>query len=173
MKKRPVTLLCLLWFSLFLAGCCYFASVSGVQYHEDYALAIEYDADLAELIRISIEEANVLSAIGIIGCLFVSFLLWWLSCLPVVVIRMKKAAISRPALRYISSFAPYIVAMLIVEYVLEKGRPIFGMYDECLNLLTLPAAVLMIGSLGSIVMIFMGCHLPWKRALIQKKSELG
>ena len=94
MKNRPVTLLCLLWFSLFLAGCCYFVSVSGVQYHEDYALAIEYDADLAELIRISIEEANVLSAIGIIGCLFVSFLLWWLSCLPVVVIRMKKAAIS-------------------------------------------------------------------------------
>ena len=171
--KRPMTMLTLLWGILFIAGFCYFAVNSGQQYHHEYSLAMGDDDELAELIRITIEEANVLSAIGVNVCLFVCFLLWWLSCLPIAVIRMKRAAISRPALRYIVSFIPYFVALRIVAYALESGRALYGEYDASLGLLTLTAAVLIIGSLGSMLMIYLGCHLPWKKALIQKTAELS
>ena len=83
-----MTMLTLLWGILLIAGFCYFAVTSGQQYHHEYSMAMEDDEVLAELIRITIEEANVLSAIGVNGCLFVCFLLWWLSCLPVAVLRM-------------------------------------------------------------------------------------
>lgn len=173
MRARLITTLSLLWGMLFLAGCGYFCAVSGVQYHEEYSLAMGDDEASAELTRISIEEANVLSAIGVNGCLFVCFLLWWLSCLPVAVLRMKRAAVSRPALRYIASFIPYFVALRVVAYALENGRSIYGDYDASLCLLTLTAVVLIIGSFGSMMMIYFCCHLPWKKALIRKSAELS
>ena len=168
-----MTMLTLLWGILLIAGFCYFAVTSGQQYHHEYSMAMGDDEVLAELIRITIEEANVLSAIGVNGCLFVCFLLWWLSCLPVAVLRMKRAAISRPALRYIASFIPYFVALRVVAYALENSRSIYGDYDASLCLLTLTAVVLIIGSFGSMMMIYLGCHLPWRKVLIRKSAELS
>lgn len=165
MKKRPVTWISMTAFIVLLVCLSIAAFNSGLQYRELLAEGIMHgDAALIAAIRAQMERANLFAVMASIAVVFPVYLVWWLVCAYVISKRMRAAGISRGVERCCLSLLPF-AACGWWSHVLLNSRPAVYHYEEYRQCLLAALASECCGVLLSAAVLYVCCHLTWRRRI--------
>ncbi len=164
MKKHPVTRISIMALAV-LAACLTVSAFNyGQQYHAAQSVLTAVDMEPTAAVRAAIimERANLHAVMEAVAAVLTVYLIWWLACAYVIIRRLRAAGLSCGAERYCLSLLPFVACGWWVHLLLDS-RPAAYHYGEYMQCLSAAMGAACCGVLSSVVVLYVICHLPWKR----------